>query len=145
LWPDSKERRTVVVVAGGQCSLQVWQPDVNGLGVEATAAVFDSDVDAHRDHQPVVGLQLIPAVLGDTVGEELVVVSPEERLFESSSVDDGPIENGRVDQVVDPEPGGQAPVEGLTVDEIEGSVAVAWDEDVGATGVPVDDREPRRF
>ena len=111
------ERRAVVIVASGQCSLQVRQPDVDRLGVEVTAAVLDSDVDAHRDHEPVVGEQLIPAVPGDTVGEELIVVSPEERLFKSSPVGDGPIENGHIDQVVDAEPGGQAPVEGLPREE----------------------------
>jgi hypothetical protein len=142
---DLEKRSAVVIVAGGQCPLQVRQPSVDGLGVEATTAVFDSDVDTHGDHQPVVGLQLVPAVPGDTVVEESVVVSPQEGLLESSSVGDGPIENGRVDHVVDPEPGGQAPIEGLPVDQVDGPVAVVRDEDVGAPGVSVDDREASRL
>ena len=44
------------------------------------------------------------------------MVTPEQRLFQPPPIGDGPVKNGRVDQVVDAEPGCQAPVERLSVD-----------------------------
>ena len=87
--------------------------------MQTAAAVLDGDIDPHRDHQSVVGPQLVPGVAVDTVGQELIMVTPEQRLLQPPPIGDGPVKNSRVDQVVDTEPGGQAPVERLPVDQVE--------------------------
>ena len=69
------------------------------------------------------------------------MVTPEQRLLQPPPVGDGPVKDSRVDQVVDAEPGGQAPVERLAVDQVERPGSGARDQDVGAAGIAVDDRE----
>ena len=115
----SPECGAVQVVASGERALQVGQPDELQIGVQTAAAVLDGDVDPHRDHQSVVGPQLVPGVAVDTVSLELIMVAPEQRLLQPSPFGDGPVKNSRVDQVVDTEPGGQAPVERLSVDQVD--------------------------
>ena len=138
----SPECGAVQVVASGERALQVRQPDELQIGEQTAAAVLDGDVDPHRDHQSVVGPQLVPGVAVDTVSQELIMVAPEQRLLQPPPFGDGPVKNSRVDQVVDTEPGGQAPVERLSVDQVERPGSRARDQNVGAAGIAVDDREP---
>jgi hypothetical protein len=111
----------VQVVACGQRALEIRQPNVLAILVQAAAVVLDGDVHTYRDRESVVGPQPVPRVVLDAVSEELIVIAAEQRVLQPSPIGDGPVKNCCVDQIVDAEPGGQAPVERLPVDEIERS------------------------
>ncbi len=83
--------------------------------------------------------QLVPGVFAHAVFQEMSVIPLEDRNFKLAPGLNRPVQHHGVDQVINTEPGGQAPIEGLAINYIDRPVAGTRDQDVVSSHIPMNE------
>src|SRR4030095_16949273 len=105
----------VQIITGGQCSLELWHPIRHQSFIHTAAAIFRGNIDTHRYSQSIIIKQALPVLTHNPLFYELIMIVPENWYLQVSADLDFPMDGDGEGKIIDPQPGREAPSEGLPI------------------------------